>query len=432
VVVAGTVVGDRRDAATEEGRVRAQSQLLNALGRAGRAGVANHGLSIVVPEQPVQLSGPADSAIARQAVAFIAADDASTEVRSALTPLVDRALDGQLDVASATPEELVAYSYLPFQHEGGVSAADILARTLAVTGSVVGRDNAATAVADAVLETGRTYLESTRAPEWLTGATYRTGSPFFQALRFQQARERLIRGQQSGEPPRSIRGWLDHLFAVLRLVPPDTARGILGRKLSAPRVVALWADDAVGDNPMWEPHDEWLGAWAAIQNAARIFLAGQPLTAVAQELLATDTDIDPERTQGGKPLPRVIAFTNSTIERLSRLAGLLVACEELDPRVLPEEAIRNEANSSWQSLALLPLAVRCGCDSLSSLSWFRFGLRLRRPAHRLAMLFPLPDDLLGDVAAREWVGARLAEWVAAEDAAQADEEVLAAIKTLLS
>jgi hypothetical protein len=433
VVVAGTVVGDRRDAATEEGRVRAQSQLLNALGRAGRAGVANQGLSIVVPEQLVLLSGPADNASLRNAVAFIASDDASTDVRSALGPLVERATEGRLDVGSATPEELVAYSYLPFQEQDGVSATDILARTLAVTRAPAGRDVTAAVVADSVLETGFAYLESTQAPEWLTGATYRTGLPFFQALRFQQARARLLQGggEQAGNPPSSILGWIDHLFGVLRLVPPDTARAMLGRKLSAPRMAPLWADDAVGDDPLWEPHEEWLGAWGAVQDAVRLFISGQSLAAIAQEVLGAGRDVDPERTGGGKPLPRLIAFTNSTVERLSRFAGLVVACEELDPQLLPIEAIRDEGNSSWHSLALLPLALRCGCDSESSLSWFRFGLRLRRPAHRLARLFPLAAGIVGDAAAREWIGARLAEWLADDDGGRRDD-VLTAIKLLVS
>jgi hypothetical protein len=116
------------------------------------------------------------------------------------------------------------------------------------------------------------------------------------------------------------------------------------------------------------------------------------------------------------------------------LAGLLVACEELDPQRLRVEAVHDVSDSGWRSLALLPLALRCGCDSESSLSWFRFGLRLRRPAHRLAQRFPLPPGVVGDATAREWVGTQLAQWLAQDDLdpQEDDYEVLAAIRILLA
>jgi hypothetical protein len=276
VVVAGTIVGDRRDAATEEGRTRAQAQLLNALGRAGRAGISNQGLSIVVPETPFFLSSPADNRAPREAVSFLALDDASTEVTSALGPFVERAMEGRLEVGSATPEELVAYSYLPFQQDGPVSATDILAHTLAVTRSPAGQVRTAAAVANAVLDTGLAYLDSTQAPEWLTSATYRTGLPFFQALRFQEARSRALRPAPADGSPTSIRGWLDHLIQVLRLVPPDTARAMLGKEVTAPRMRLIWADNVTGDDPTWEPDEEWFDAWQAVHEAVTLFVNGQP------------------------------------------------------------------------------------------------------------------------------------------------------------
>jgi hypothetical protein len=432
VVVAGTIVGDRRDAATPEGRMRAQSQLLNALGRAGRAGVTNHGLGVVVPENLVSFETPADSEPAKREVSFIASDDDSTDVSSALRPLVKRALAGELDVRSATPEELVAYSYLPYQQQVGVSAAAILARTLAITERNADREETAASVADAVVETGLAFLESTAAPAWLTAATYRTGLPFFQALRFQQARERLLSGGGTDPQPATVQSWLDHLFAILELVPPDAARAMLGKKLSAPRMRGLWATNVDGDDSVWEPTEEWLAAWHTISGAVTMYLRGDALASIAHEVLDTGETVDPERTTGDKPLPRLIAFTNNTMERISRLAGLLVACEELDPRVVDQDAVGDERDATWLSLALLPLAVRCGCGTPSSLGWFRFGIQLRRPAHILARTFPIPADVVGDTAAREWVGARLAEWLESDVVPDGVDEKLAdALRTLL-
>jgi hypothetical protein len=58
VIIGGTTIGDRREANSADAQQRARAQLLNALGRAGRAGFGSHGLGLVVPNQPIYVATP--------------------------------------------------------------------------------------------------------------------------------------------------------------------------------------------------------------------------------------------------------------------------------------------------------------------------------------------------------------------------------------
>lgn len=84
----------------------------------------------------------------------------------------------------------------------------------------------------------------------------------------------------------------------------------------------------------------------------------------------------------------MLSFFKETLDNLSQIAGALVAIQEELEResgdapssipVTPERAVY---------LNSLPLAIKSGCNSRDSLAWFRFGVRLRRPAHLLARLY---------------------------------------------
>jgi hypothetical protein len=54
-------------------------------------------------------------------------------------------------------------------------------------------------------------------------------------------------------------------------------------------------------------------------------------------------------------------------------------------------------------LNFLPLAIKYGCDTRDSLAWFRFGIRLRRAAHLLARVYPLPSIAATDADQRTFV-----------------------------
>lgn len=65
-----------------------------------------------------------------------------------------------------------------------------------------------------------------------------------------------------------------------------------------------------------------------------------------------------------------------------------------------------------EKLQTLPLCIRNGCDSLGSLSWYRFGYRQRFCAHALERAFPVPGNLENDSARADWVRRTRRDWIA--------------------
>lgn len=187
---------------------------------------------------------------------------------------------------------------------------------------------------------------------------------------------------------------------------------LLGEKHSSGAIRYLWEVEPPSGALAWSPSDEWSLAWKALQEATDTYMAGKPLAEVARVLDGTPLSPDPGRSNPRGPIPRAIALIHSTVERLARAAGgllaLLEAQREAESAQAPAAAQANEAAST---LALLPLAIRTGCNSPSTLAWYRFGIHLRRPAHLLSELFPLPPEQSGDSLAEEWIKAQRTVWL---------------------
>ncbi len=431
VVIGGTAVGDRREANTPEGRRRTRSQLLNALGRAGRAGFANHGLALVVTEQPIFFGSPPDTQSARQDASFLMEEDDSTVVDSRLQAFVEAALGGRLNVETASPEELVALSYLPIDPVGDVGAEQILGRSFAVHRRAGAADEAMRAAAELV-RVGRAYVQQVGAPSWITTVAYKTGLPFLLCLRVHQALERV--SPTGTTRPSTLEEWRAVFFRALMYLPPQRAREVLSKEVKSDALAALWDPANQGDDPAWSPPTRWVAAWGALEGVVSLYMTGEPLAVLARQLfaIAQDSEVDPGRSDGRKPIPRTIDFVNDLLERLSRVAGVPVAIDE-------SAAIAGDAGDpsreSVRALSELPLALRYGCPTRSVLAWFRFGIRFRRPAHLFARLFPLPDDVVEDSDVQTWVRAQRASWLEEQDStvneAEGMDPVLNAARVVL-
>ncbi len=431
VVIGGTAVGDRREADTPEGRRRTRSQLLNALGRAGRAGFANHGLALVVTDQPIFFQLPPDTQLARQEAAFLVEEDDSTVVDSRLQAFVEAVLGGRLNVETASPEELVALSYLPLEPVGNVSAEQILSRSYAIHRRSTAREDDATRAAAELVRVGREYVQRVAAPEWITAVAYKTGLPFLLCLRVHEALQRVI--QAGTQRPSTLEAWRDLLFRTLANLPPLRAREILLSPVKSEGLNALWDATLQGDDAYWNPPPQWAAAWGALEEAVSAYMAGQQLADLARSLFAIDAGVavDPRRTTGAMPIPRTIDFVNDVLERLSRVAGVLVAIDESASIAINT---RERSVESVRSLSELPLAIRYGCPSRDVLAWFRFGIRFRRPAHLLARRFPVPHDIVEDSEVQRWVRQQRSSWLGEQqgDAATPDDAVLRAARVVLT
>lgn len=118
VVVAGTRIGDIREANTPEARRRSKALILNAIGRAGRAGFSNQSFSIIVPNEPILYKQVNDDIISTiSAIDVLKDNDASIRVKSPLGQFLYNVIDGSIQADRASLEELTLMSMLTFNNE---------------------------------------------------------------------------------------------------------------------------------------------------------------------------------------------------------------------------------------------------------------------------------------------------------------------------
>jgi superfamily II DNA/RNA helicase len=390
VVIGGTKIGWDRSATSEQERQRERAQLLNAIGRAGRANVAPRSMAIVVPDKVIAFSTETDAATTIRRADFLREEDASTEINSQLDGLIARALDGTLDMPNMSSAEQTAFAFLSYAAEGN-DAQGVLRRSWAVQRA------AATAQAEEIArvlgQLGSAFLDSRLAPEWVALAAHRSGLALPETAGLYSA----LRQHLSDAPlPTTIRQWADTMIAVLRTMLPDELERVLPSKpYESTRLAPIWREDIAQRND----------GWAALQATLTAWFEGQPLLQVA----AQSERKDPTGKAGRgpqDPLPRTLRVVNEGFGfGLAIVAGALgaivAAGRETDregPWPLPADSAR--------ALALLPLAVRFGAGSSSTIAWMRAGARPRVVAHLLDRLIEAPSDM-DDEDLRSWASRQL-------------------------
>lgn len=372
VVIGGTSVGDRRFRNTAEGRARTRSQLLNAIGRAGRAQIAARSISIVVPETPLQIARQPAVGQAKEAAFFLESEDAAVDIASGLGDLIQRSLDGTLDMRTMAVPEQTAFAFLSYTGEAGDAEA-VLSRSYAAHSAAATEQ--ADAVADTLRALGTAFLEIAEAPEWVATAAHRAGVGLPVAVELQRiARERL----QNEPAPETVVDWAQWLIEGLALFNSETLADAMKRD--------TWKSTAV--DGIYAGDD---AAWAALASTMRSWLRGDPLTRVGAALHARTEPIGVRRSSGD-PLPRLLRVIRDGLEYdVTALAGALVAVlatggEEDDP-----DDVWVLSRSAQRALALLPLGVRLGASSPEALALMRAGARPRVLAQLLASRVPHSD-----------------------------------------
>ena len=378
VVVGGTTVGNRQDAGTPEAQARTKAQLLNAIGRAGRAQIAARSLAIVVPDRPVRIALNPDVDSNRRSALFLGEEDGSTEVKSRLDGLIAGALGDSLHLATMGVPEQTAFAFLSFTAESGDATA-VLSRTLAVH-AVAGAAEA-DRVTEALRELGRGFLDEKDADAWIATAAHRAGVSLPTAAALQQPlRARLTDGDAAPQDPE---GWADVMVDVLMSVTRDVRLTLLdGDHLNSTALTGIRSDQ----------RDAVERAADALRRVLAEWLDGESLTVVGASLHAQIEPIGVSRASGAA-LPRTIRFTRDGIEhRLTSLAGALVAIvltgAESDP-----EGPWQIPTASLAALGRLPVAIRSGAANPAVLALSRAGVRPRVVAHLLARLLALPAGL---------------------------------------
>lgn len=374
VVIGGTAVGDQREARTPEGMARAKAQLLNAIGRAGRAQTAARSLAIVVPARPVRIATSPDIAAARDSAAFLADDDGSTEVASRLDGLIAATLAGNLDFNTMHVPEQTAFAFLSFTAESGDATA-VLSRSLAA--HTAGATERANEITDALRALGRQFLDREQAGAWIATAAHRAGITLPAAV----ALERRLRAILTAGAPVDVRQWAVALVKALAAMPADARSALLtAENLTGTAVAAVASTD----------RERRRAAWRALARTLDAWLTGRPMSEVGAALHALGQPIGARRVKGAE-MPRTLRFVSNAIEHnLTTVAGAAVAIvltgAESDPG--GPWAIGEPAASA---LARLPVAMRSGAADLATIALIQAGLRPRVVAHLVARLSAPPE-----------------------------------------
>lgn len=388
VVIGGTDIGYDDEATAEELAEKARSQLLNAIGRAGRAHVAPRSMAIVVPNKAVYLTSPDEALSVVEHAEFLQRDDASTTISSSLHSLIAAALDGDLDMDALSAAERTAASYLSFA-EAQVDTLGVIRKSWAVHQAqaleYVG------IITDRVGRLGQSYTATEGAPSWLTLAANRSGIALPDTL---QLYNRLYHELTNFHPPSNIPEWADLMIDLLRTLEYDTLKRVLPARPYGgnSRLSGIYSLNTTGRN----------AAWSSYRNALAAWMTGQPFINIAEFI--HNKPVNRNAGRGAQdPLPRAITVVNEGFRfGLSMVAGgigaLVTTGREHDPHgpwELPEESHRH--------LTLLPLAVRSGVASPETLAWVRAGAQPRVVAHALTQVIDAPPEF-DDEQLRTWAG----------------------------
>ncbi|MGA2791884.1 MAG: DEAD/DEAH box helicase [Candidatus Bathyarchaeia archaeon] len=424
VIIAGSRIGDTRGEDQTIVQRRKFSQLLNAAGRAGRAGFANQGLVIAIPDKPVAFDDFESVKRAREQVDYLQQSDDSVRVQSGLTAFLDSVCQNALRSDQADDIELQVVSLLAGGDDNQIEPAQVLRRTYAAYlrrkagAAEVTEDNA-----NHLVRMGTEFIAETGAPVWLTVAAQRAGLDFFLTLAISKAWARVRSALPEESNRWSVVEWREELLRLIVHIPP----GLLKTQLPAVELKYISKQfkkivedmEALFNNRKldWEPPDLWAEAWKTANDPLDAWMAGKSFLEIGSIITGDPVeDISYDRT-AGKPLPKALSVSQGAWSSLSLIAGGFLA--------IAEQILDGEVPLA---LASLPMCIKYGCDSPETLAWFRFGVRLRRPSRLLATRFP-PPALETDEQLKEWVRLTKREWLATE---MADDEVMTAIRKFIT
>ena len=429
VVIAGSRIGDPRGQERSVVDRRKFSQLLNAAGRAGRAGFANQGLVVAIPDAPVSLANFSSVLKVRDQVDYLQKSDDSVRVESGLEGFLDSVCDQTLRSDQANDTELQVVSILAGGDANQLAPQSVLSRTFAAYlrrkagGSEVNDEDA-----EHLIRVGTQFVEETGAPAWLTIAAQRAGLDFFLTFTISRAWESVRAGPTPDYQSWSVQDWVDELIRLIPHIPP----GLLARHLTRGRLKQISETfKAIDKNQAhlfytreleWTPPDYWLDAWQTAVPPLRAWMEGASIREIASLITGKGIDEIPWDRIQGKAIPRALSVTGESWSALALIAGGFLA--------VAEQVFEGEVPLA---LACLPMSIKYGCDSPGALAWFRFGIRLRRPSRLLAERYP-PPHLPNDEELKEWVRTARRDWLQADfpDHEDPDGPVLASIEGFLT
>ena len=427
VVIAGTNIGDSRGEEKQTVERRKLSQLLNAAGRAGRAGFANQGIVIAVSDKPIAFKGFEDVLSARRSADYLQHSDDSVAVHSGLSTFMDELCERTLTSHTAGDLELQIVSLLGGGDTTQLEPYSVLRSTYAAyLREKSGSSRVLVEDAEQVVEIGKQFIRDTGAPEWLTAAAQRAGIDFFLAYAIAQAWERVRNSRQLDYEKLSVIDWARELIRLIVYVPPGLLAGYLPKDTlrNISRSFYRLDDGLFLKRELDEDaFRKWELAWRTAVDPLVAWMRGATIAEIASILCECSADEMVSNRGQGKPLPKALAVTGHTWGALGLIAGGLLS--------IAEHELGGEVPLA---LACLPMCIKYGCDTPMALAWYRFGVRLRRPSRLLAERFGTGYEPTTDSELRAWVERTRRAWLMSdgEDEEEGDGEVIGAVRTFLT
>lgn len=423
VVVSGSSIGDPRESDRQAGLIRASEIILNGFGRAGRPGFSNQAMVVLVSDTPFNapIIATLNPRNVLSAYPVLGEPDASVTVSSRLDEVLDLLqMQGQIPGLG----DLEVFSSLVARDDGAVTAGRLLGSTYGgYMRRKAGRPVNENAIDSLIVRTRAMSAANSDIPQWLGRAAMNAGASFNHALHMWRAYQAAGIASRV-DPEWNVADWYSAFIEVMKRVPPGEVQRLFAPDdLKTPSIRTLLRDLAKQTNlPDWTA--QWSQAWDTLRTIVWRFMRGDNYRAIGSYLLSIPVkEINNKRTSGAQPIPTVFKFIREVIEYgLALDAGCFVSVHEA--------ATADTGTSVPEPLAALPLCIRNGCDSISTLAWFRFGLRQRVCAHELARFFPIPPDIADDISRSQWVYDMRRMWLANTDLIESD--VLTAARTIIT
>ncbi|MHB8658967.1 MAG: DEAD/DEAH box helicase [Solirubrobacteraceae bacterium] len=367
VIIGGTDIGWDPEQTRDEQRSRERTQLLNAIGRAGRAHVAARSLALVVPTRlPVfDDATPASSVLSR--AEFLAEEDASTNLLSALRPLLQRLHARHTTLDDIHASDHVALSYLA-PTQGDPELSNRLLRGTWAAYQLRIRDELEQVTAT-LADLSISAVNADEAPGWAAEAARRAAVPIPTATLLANF---ILAFDLRENPPTSVDAWATALVDALATFPTTTLSLVLDRRaFASTELDNLWSPDV----------DAREQAFSATRSTLEAWLAGLSFADIGGVVHAS-----PRLTSSGRgprdPIPRTIRVIEQGIGfGMTRAAGAMAAVVDL----AVESGDRPELLAQSRTpLELLPVALRYGASGDLPLAFMRAGVRPRVVAHLLA------------------------------------------------
>ncbi len=424
VIVAGSSLGDARQAADNMHGVRSSdATILNAFGRAGRAMVANHGLAILVSDNP--FSGPLREGIGIGSVIkryrLMSGSDRCVQIASPIASFIER-LTPEAPLNAFTAEEFELVAQLGGENAQNV---DVLNHTFGAYLAQRRQEGLSVeAAAGRIKNIEMSLLQEYEMPEWMPMAAMKGGIDLLTCWRLWKG---LTNCREFIEDNRTttMEGCLQIFIQAMSWMPPKDIRKILPVEVRKMNTVLDRMLEKIGENEFavdWEFPDDWAELWTELSNLVWMYMNGSTYAEIAATYLKIEIEeIDGKRSQGQAPIPALFSFVGYVMHHLSLFAGaLLVILEESD-----------HLGEQLGEMPLLPLCIRNGCCNRDSLAWFRYGYRNRIVAHEFARIFPIPEEIQEDSEVKLWVKRCRKEWLN-EEANGEDPLVLRSVRIIIS